>query len=154
MLYYLVSAMYPRFLITLNEDLENLPVTVRVGQVSRLLSHRVGVRLMLDTRPSTWLDKLANLARSLASRRTRRRCAWARRRERSWRRRSISHMHTSSKDSSSCKRTLGTRRRMQCNCSFWVHVLWHNTFTLNGPDHPLPQVVKMRRRCSQELRGE
>ncbi|KAF8551426.1 26S proteasome regulatory complex, non-ATPase subcomplex, Rpn1 subunit [Imleria badia] len=32
MLYYLVSAMYPRFLITLNEDLENLPVTVRVGQ--------------------------------------------------------------------------------------------------------------------------
>ena len=33
MLYYLVTAMYPRFLITLNEDLENLPVTVRVGQV-------------------------------------------------------------------------------------------------------------------------
>jgi len=32
MLYYLVIAMYPRFLITLNEDLENLPVTVRVGQ--------------------------------------------------------------------------------------------------------------------------
>ncbi|KAG8216544.1 armadillo-type protein [Butyriboletus roseoflavus] len=32
MLYYLVTAMYPRFLITLNEDLENLPVTVRVGQ--------------------------------------------------------------------------------------------------------------------------
>ncbi|KAG9311635.1 26S proteasome regulatory complex non-ATPase subcomplex Rpn1 subunit [Chiua virens] len=35
MLYYLVTAMYPRFLITLNEDLENLPVTVRVGQVSQ-----------------------------------------------------------------------------------------------------------------------
>jgi 26S proteasome regulatory subunit N1 len=34
MLYYLVTAMYPRFLITLNESLESLPVTVRVGQVS------------------------------------------------------------------------------------------------------------------------
>lgn len=33
MLYFLVTAMYPRFLITLNEDLESLPVTVRVGQV-------------------------------------------------------------------------------------------------------------------------
>lgn len=32
MLYFLVTAMYPRFLITLNEDLESLPVTVRVGQ--------------------------------------------------------------------------------------------------------------------------
>lgn len=34
MLYFLVTAMYPRFLITLSEDLESLPVTVRVGQVS------------------------------------------------------------------------------------------------------------------------
>ncbi|KIK97616.1 hypothetical protein PAXRUDRAFT_824776 [Paxillus rubicundulus Ve08.2h10] len=32
MLYFLVTAMYPRFLITLNESLESLPVTVRVGQ--------------------------------------------------------------------------------------------------------------------------
>ena len=32
MLYFLVTAMYPRFLITLNEDLEPFPVTVRVGQ--------------------------------------------------------------------------------------------------------------------------
>ncbi|CAB4378072.1 26S proteasome regulatory complex, non-ATPase subcomplex, Rpn1 subunit [Rhizophagus irregularis] len=31
-LYYLVTAMYPRFLITLDEDLNSLPVTVRVGQ--------------------------------------------------------------------------------------------------------------------------
>lgn len=38
MLYFLVTAMYPRFLITLNEDLANIPVTVRVGQVrSKLL---------------------------------------------------------------------------------------------------------------------
>jgi len=32
MLYYLVPAMYPRFMITLDEDLKSLPVTVRVGQ--------------------------------------------------------------------------------------------------------------------------
>ncbi|KAE8227527.1 hypothetical protein CF319_g30 [Tilletia indica] len=32
MLYYLVSAMYPRFLITLDENLETLPVSVRVGK--------------------------------------------------------------------------------------------------------------------------
>ncbi|KAI5122903.1 hypothetical protein M0805_007581 [Coniferiporia weirii] len=32
MLYYLVTAMYPRFLITLDEELKPTPVTVRVGQ--------------------------------------------------------------------------------------------------------------------------
>ncbi|EPQ27551.1 uncharacterized protein PFL1_05089 [Pseudozyma flocculosa PF-1] len=32
MLYWLVSAMYPRFLITLDEDLQNLATSVRVGQ--------------------------------------------------------------------------------------------------------------------------
>jgi 26S proteasome regulatory subunit N1 len=32
LLYSLVTAMYPRFLITLNESLENEPVAVRVGQ--------------------------------------------------------------------------------------------------------------------------
>ena len=34
MLYFLVPAMYPRFLMTLDEELNNIPVTVRVGQVS------------------------------------------------------------------------------------------------------------------------
>ncbi|PCH44904.1 26S proteasome regulatory complex non-ATPase subcomplex Rpn1 subunit [Wolfiporia cocos MD-104 SS10] len=32
MLYFLVTAMYPRFLITLDEELKSFPVTVRVGQ--------------------------------------------------------------------------------------------------------------------------
>ncbi|KAG8980024.1 proteasome regulatory particle base subunit [Tulasnella sp. 425] len=32
MLYFLVTAMYPRFLITLDDELKNIPVTVRVGQ--------------------------------------------------------------------------------------------------------------------------
>lgn len=33
MLYFLVTAMFPRFLITLDEELNSIPVTVRVGQV-------------------------------------------------------------------------------------------------------------------------
>jgi len=33
MLYLLVTAMYPCFLITLNEELISVPITVRVGQV-------------------------------------------------------------------------------------------------------------------------
>ncbi|TDL24638.1 26S proteasome regulatory complex, non-ATPase subcomplex, Rpn1 subunit [Rickenella mellea] len=32
MLYFLVTAMYPRFMITLDEELKSIPVTVRVGQ--------------------------------------------------------------------------------------------------------------------------
>ena len=32
MLYFLVPAMYPRFLMTLDEELNNIAVTVRVGQ--------------------------------------------------------------------------------------------------------------------------
>src|SRR4051812_44160730 len=35
LLYNLACAMYPRFLITLDENLDALPVTVRVGQASR-----------------------------------------------------------------------------------------------------------------------
>jgi len=30
-LYYLALAMYPRMLFTLNNELENMPITVRVG---------------------------------------------------------------------------------------------------------------------------
>ena len=32
MLYFLVTAMYPRFMIALDENLNSIPVTVRVGQ--------------------------------------------------------------------------------------------------------------------------
>jgi 26S proteasome regulatory subunit N1 len=32
MLYWLVTAMYPQFLITMNEEIEEQAVTVRVGQ--------------------------------------------------------------------------------------------------------------------------
>jgi hypothetical protein len=34
MLFWLVTAMQPRFMMTVDENLEMLPVTVRVGQVS------------------------------------------------------------------------------------------------------------------------
>ena len=46
MLYFLVTAMYPRFLITLDEELNSVPVTVRVGQVSNMfISHSYEVLL-------------------------------------------------------------------------------------------------------------
>ena len=54
--------------------------------------------LMRSTRLLTWSAKLGNLARSPVSRHAGRQCIWARQRERSWRRKSISHTHTSSKD--------------------------------------------------------
>lgn len=38
MLYFLVTAMYPRFLITLDEELNAKPISVRVGQVSHFSS--------------------------------------------------------------------------------------------------------------------
>lgn len=42
MLYFLVTAMYPRFLLTLDEELNSIPITVRVGQVSPLpTDHRI-----------------------------------------------------------------------------------------------------------------
>lgn len=58
MLYWLVSAMYPRFLITLDEELKPLPVSVRVGKavdvvgqagkprtISGFVTHTTPVRL-------------------------------------------------------------------------------------------------------------
>ena len=50
MLYFLVTAMYPRFLITLNEELKSFPVTVRVGQV-----RTVWLCLPLLTDPSVFV---------------------------------------------------------------------------------------------------
>jgi 26S proteasome regulatory subunit N1 len=56
MLYYLVPAMYPRFMITLDEDLKSLPVTVRVGQV------RYGLTSLVFDRCSIKLDRLLRLS--------------------------------------------------------------------------------------------
>jgi len=52
MLFLLTPAMYPRFLITLDEKLEAKPVTVRVGQVSR--------RICLSTRTNC-ISRLSTL---------------------------------------------------------------------------------------------
>lgn len=63
MLYFLTPAMYPRFLITLNEELQPAPVTVRVGQavdvvgqagkprtISGFQTHQTPVRLQTTDR--------------------------------------------------------------------------------------------------------
>lgn len=47
MLYFLVNAMYPRFMITLDEELNNVPVAVRVGQV-RFLQRRALSKLLIN----------------------------------------------------------------------------------------------------------
>jgi len=83
MLYYLVPAMYPRFMITLDEDLKNLPVTVRVGQVwlQSLVSFAVPkIELHRLSRLSV---KQENHGRSQDSKLTRHLCGWARRNVRS-----------------------------------------------------------------------
>ncbi len=55
-MYFLTPAMYPRFLITLDDKLQNKAVTVRVGQVSFSVkfnvpnSHMIFRLLMLSVR--------------------------------------------------------------------------------------------------------
>lgn len=70
MLYFLTPAMYPRFLITLDEELNNVPVTVRVGQVSIFLALHNDSQLINICRLLTSLDKQANHGQSLASKHT------------------------------------------------------------------------------------
>lgn len=48
MLYFLVNAMYPRFMITLDEELNNVPVAVRVGQVRFLQRRAVCSKLLIN----------------------------------------------------------------------------------------------------------
>lgn len=71
MLYFLVTAMYPRFMITLDEELEAKPVMVRVGQVRfELTQSKAGpVTLNLSFRPWMSLVKRANRGRYQASKR-------------------------------------------------------------------------------------
>ena len=98
MLYYLVPAMYPRFMITLDEDLKNLPVTVRVGQVNRdLITSVVNCILMDLDRLSRLLARQESHGRSQDSKLTRHLYDWARQNERSWPRRSTFPTLTSSR---------------------------------------------------------
>ena len=89
MLYFLVTAMYPRFLITLDEELNSMPVTVRVGQVSHLLLCNSSGVWMCISRHSTLLDKQASQGRSLDSRHIKHRCGLQPRSAQNWRPRNL-----------------------------------------------------------------
>jgi hypothetical protein len=114
MLYFLVPAMYPRFLITLDEDLEPKPVTVRVGTVS---STYEGVILYFDPvfRLSMSWDKRASHAQSLVSKPIRHPYDWQPRNVRSSQRKNTSHLRACWKGSSCYRRTLAGRRKWSCS---------------------------------------
>jgi hypothetical protein len=85
--------MYPRFLITLDETLENYPVTVRVGQVRFFCSlYFRGVDTLSSNRPLTLLVRLESQEQYLVSRRINRRCDLGRQSGQNWRRRSTFHL--------------------------------------------------------------
>ncbi|KAJ7451299.1 hypothetical protein FB451DRAFT_1525582 [Mycena latifolia] len=80
MMYFLVTTMYPRFLITVDEELNSMPVTVRVGQVSLLVLSPLLAYSHSARRSTSW-GKLGRRARSRVSRRTRLRLATTERAE-------------------------------------------------------------------------
>jgi hypothetical protein len=87
--------MYPRFLITLDEKLENFPVTVRVGQVSFFfLVHFIsgGVNMLSSNRPLTLLVRLEGQEQYLGSRRINHRCDLGRPSGQNWQRRSTFYL--------------------------------------------------------------
>ena len=130
MLYLLTPAMYPRFLITLDERLENYPVTVRVGQVSFFpLVHFIyfrGVDTLSFNRPLTLLVRLGSQERYLGSRRINHRCDLGRPSEQNWRPRSTFHLAIYWKGLLYCIRTRVGRRRIRWSC---------NTRPTSSPSH-------------------
>lgn len=92
MLYLLTPAMYPRFLITLDEKLENYPVTVRVGQASLLSLSAKNVDTLSLNRPLMLLVRLESQERYPDSRRINRRCDWGPPSGQSLQRRSTFHL--------------------------------------------------------------
>lgn len=120
-MYFLVTAMYPRFLITVDEELKNIPVTVRVGQVRGVVITVMTRGTHLDScRPSMLLDKQGNLARYLASRPIKLPCELRRLNEPSWGQKNIFPMQVYWKGSSSYKRIRGTRRWNYRECNTWL----------------------------------
>jgi hypothetical protein len=115
MLYFLVPAMYPRFLITLDDDLEPKPVTVRVGTVSPyMLPSSSFLFIISNPRLSTLWVKQVNLGQSPASRPIRHPYGWRRRNVRSSQRKNIFRSRAYWKDSSYCRRTRAGKRRWSC----------------------------------------
>jgi 26S proteasome regulatory subunit N1 len=75
MFFFLVPAMYPRFFITLDEDLRSIPVTVRVGQavdvvgqagkprtISGFQTHQTPVRLGTTERAELGTEEYISFA--------------------------------------------------------------------------------------------
>lgn len=96
-LYGLVAAMQPRMLVTFDEELRPLPVSVRVGQVrdsqgwgtAVLMSLCVpGIDLTLSLRLWMWWARQASPKPSLASRLTQHQCCWHTESGQSWPQRS------------------------------------------------------------------
>lgn len=111
MLYFLVTAMYPRFLITVDEYLENKPVTVRVGQVRLQPSSNNRYTVLIQhLRPSMLSGKRASHGQFQVSRPIKHPYGWRLRSERSWPPRSISPSPPSSRALLSCRRIRGGRR--------------------------------------------
>lgn len=117
MLFYLAPAMYPRFLIALDENLEPLPVTVRVGQVNNIPNLARLYPLTPFPRPWMLLDKQANRGQYPVSKPTKHLCGLVQRREPNLRQRSTTHSRTTWKGLSFYRRTqVGKqRRRWSCN---------------------------------------
>jgi 26S proteasome regulatory subunit N1 len=64
MLYFLVSAMYPRFLITLDEELKSLPTSVRVGQAVDVVGQAGRPRTITGFQTHTSPVRLGTLERA------------------------------------------------------------------------------------------
>lgn len=146
MLYFLVTAMYPRFMITLDENLESMPVTVRVGQVRILTPHKVRIETNVIIRLSTLSVWQVNHVQSLASRHTSHLFDWVRPNALSWEPRSIFHMRQYWRALSFLKRILAmlTSQRWKCehgqycNNSFFSNIF--SGCTLEDDVSPLSDI--------------
>src|ERR1700761_8301816 len=119
MLYFLVTAMYPRFVITLNEELEAQAVTVRVGQVCIPAIHsQLPAVNPFPFRPLTSSAKPVSHVPSLGSRHIKRQCGWGRLTEQNWLRKSLFLSLVYSKGLLSFRRTRGGRRKIRWSFEF------------------------------------
>ena len=126
MLYFLVPAMYPRFLITLDEGLEPKPVTVRVGTVSTR-TQVLFFALIPAFRLSTSWVRRGNRAQSLGSRPIRHPYDWQPPNVRSLQRKNTFRSQVCWKGSFCCKRTQAGKRKWSCRlyrCGTWPQCIF------------------------------
>ncbi len=117
MLYWLVTAMYPQFLITLDEDLQDKQVTVRVGQAVNtvgLAGQRLGISgVSASAPPSSPLPVSYCSYRFSSSKLIKRQFASAPASEQNSAQTSSSRMRACWRIWSSSRRTILTRQRMR-----------------------------------------